>query len=131
MTTTSIPKKEVAKPKSRGWVNPKGDIKEELTTIVLDVAEISGVHPGLIYGRRRYERGCTARFLVYFLLYQRGWSLNSVGDAFPETRDHGTVLHGVKAVCDGHHYRKGMDDLIEKLEQRGYKIWLREGIRNG
>ena len=102
-------------------------IKDQRDAIVADISDITGIHPNLLYSRRRYEHVANARFLVYFLLYQNGWSLTAIARSFPIPRDHGTILHGINAVVKEHKHR-GMAGIIRAMEGRGYQIWLRSGI---
>lgn len=68
------------------------------------IAERRGVPMSLIMSDRRYSKVARARWEMWAMLRDDGWSLPRIAAFFD--RDHTTVLHGIKA----HHSRKSEID---------------------
>lgn len=63
--------------------------------IVSQVAEATGIPYKAIMGVRRDGRTVQARQLAMYVARRAGWSLPRIAYAF--SRDHTTILHGVRA----------------------------------
>lgn len=73
------------------------DLSKVLAAVVDNVGGITAAD---LLGRRRTEPLASARQMaMYFLRHAYGWSYSSIGRAIGG-RDHGTVLHGVRATSD-------------------------------
>ena len=112
--------------KSRGrphkGQDAKDSIVDDLMSVAKDVSRVSGIHTDMLLGRGRMEPVAYARFMIYTIMYQRGWSTTAIGAAFPCKRDHGTILHGLNVVRYKRDYLPGMNKLIDELEEIGYSI---------
>ena len=104
------------------------DIHADLEQVAKDVSHASGVHTDMLMGRGRMEPVAYARFMIYTILYQRGWSTAVIGAAFPIKRCHSTVLHGLNVVQHKRNYLPGMNALIDELEEMGYSIRSEEEV---
>lgn len=87
----------------RGLTPLVNDISQ-IRAIIRAVASIWGIESKLILGRTRRQPHAFARQLCMALAYQETClSLNQVGECF-DNRDHGTVIHAIKAVDEARKY---------------------------
>ena len=100
--------------KLQGWkggkiMNGRGltPISEDISQIkgiIRAVASIWGIESKIILGRTRRQPHAFARQVCMALAYQEtSLSLNQVGECF-DNRDHGTVIHAIKAVNEARKY---------------------------
>ena len=99
---------------------PSGIIPDR-DAIVGAVASAFRVTPEEILSRRRHEYIINARFCLYSLLYQKGWSLVAVGQACGR-RDHGSVLHGIKTLKGRLEVERNLFKSIDALKELGYEL---------
>lgn len=71
------------------WSAQDGRLKSEVIKIVTEAAGIDNKTDTAHQGSRK-------RWLAYYALKKRGWTLNRIGDVFG--KDHTTVLHGIKKI---------------------------------
>ena len=97
------------------------DIDEDCQEIVHAVADAFRVSPNDILCKRRLGYMINPRFAVYYLLYQRGYSLNEVSRACGRT-DHGSVLYGIKQLKNRLETEKRLRGAVQRLSEAGYEL---------
>lgn len=72
--------------------------EQEFDGIIRSVCEVYRITPELLLGRKRWQPVAEARQMAMTILSHRGLSSTRAGQLFK--RDHGTILHAVKATTD-------------------------------
>ena len=70
----------------------------EVVDMIDAVAGIFHIDAAAIRGRDRHGPQAEARQVVYYLLYERGWTLHAI--ALQMGRDHSTVHHGIRRITN-------------------------------
>ncbi len=71
--------------------------KGEAGEVIEEVCAIFGVAKSAVLSAARGKSAISeARQVIYFILYERGWTLEAIAEAMGRT--HATVTHGIKRV---------------------------------
>lgn len=101
-------------------------LDDPLMSIVARVAAEFGVTVSEIMSRRRTEKFIVPRHVAMYLLRQvTDMSLAQIGEMIGH-RDHGTVLHAIKAVesrmdCSPHHFKPLVERIRSTIETKAVK----------
>ena len=92
-------------------------VRDIINKAVEDVSEICDIHKSLIFSRSRQEDVATARFFLYTILRNSGFTWVHIGEIMK--RDHGAAVMGyrrlgMRLLCNEKLLIKMRDDLIER-----------------
>ena len=95
----------------------------DIEVIAVEVAEAFGVPEGMLFTASRREPVRYARFCIWAILRNRGYTYHEIGAAFK--RHHAAIIHGVKRVDDLPYLGKRVLNSLEQLEEKGYTLIMK------
>jgi chromosomal replication initiation ATPase DnaA len=86
--------------------------------LAMEAASIFQVHISHIFSGQKLDRFCEVRWAIWQILHEQGYSSPQIGRLW--SKDHGTVLHGIKQAAVRQKFDPQYRYLVETLRQKFY-----------